>query len=204
MKLELTDDTVTFAITTARSTPLCWREKDQRQIDGLQEKVNHPNEWCHTLVPVPKRSTDGSVTGCILTVDLTKLDKCVNKCVNRSCSRDNLVICGHRLVVPKDLRQRLHASHQGEVRTKRRARQLVHWPGVDQDVSNAVMTCKHCQTQQKEPIIQERTPYRVFEVASADFFSVRRAHLPRLRGSSLQVAVLERHVSRSQLCTCRV
>ena len=96
MKLELTDDTVTFAITTARSTPLCWREKDQRQIDGLQEKVNHPNEWCHTLVPVPKRSTDGSVTGCILTVDLTKLDKCVNKCVNRSCSRDSRRRCTHR------------------------------------------------------------------------------------------------------------
>ena len=92
MKLELTDDTVTFAITTARSTPLCWREKDQRQIDGLQEKVNHPTEWCHTLVPVPKRSTDGSVTGCRLTVDLTKLDKCVNT----SCSRDSRRRCIHR------------------------------------------------------------------------------------------------------------
>ena len=91
---------------------------------------------------------------------------------------DNLVICGHRLVVPKDLRksvlQSLHASHQGEVRTKRRARQTVYWPGVDQDVSNTVKTCKQCQThqssQQKEPIIQEKTPSRVFEAASADFF----------------------------------
>ena len=92
MKLGLTDDVVPFAITTARSTLLCWREEDKRQIDSLQEKVSHPTEWCHTLVPVPKRSTDGSVTGCRLTVDLTKLDKCVNT----SCSRDSRRRCIHR------------------------------------------------------------------------------------------------------------
>ena len=80
--------------------------------------------------------------------------------------------------MPKDLRkselQSLHASHQGEVRTKRRARQPVNWPGVDQDVSNTVRTCKQCQThqssQQKEPIIQKKTPSRVTAAASADFF----------------------------------
>ena len=91
---------------------------------------------------------------------------------------DNIVICGHRLVVPKDLHksvpQSLHASHQGEFRTKRRARQLVHSPGVDQDVRNIVRTYKQCQThqlsQQEEPITQKKTPSRVFEAASADFF----------------------------------
>ena len=91
---------------------------------------------------------------------------------------DDLVVCGHRLVIPsslrKDVLQSLHASHQGEERTKRRARQVVYWPGVDNDVSNVVRSCKQCRThqqaQQKEPIIQEETPSRVFEAASADFF----------------------------------
>ena len=91
---------------------------------------------------------------------------------------DGLVICGHRLVIPRALRksvlQSLHAAHQGEVRTKRRARQTVYWPGVDQDVSNVVKSCQTCQlhqpAQQKEPIVQEQTPSRVFEAVSADFF----------------------------------
>ena len=85
---------------------------------------------------------------------------------DKLCVDDDLVVCGHRLVVPKDLRksvlQSLHASHQGEVRTKRRARQTVYWPGIDQDISNVIKTCKQCQVhqpaQQKEPIIQEQRP----------------------------------------------
>ena len=91
---------------------------------------------------------------------------------------NNIVICGQRIVVPSSLRrnvlERLHASHQGEDRTKRRARQVVYWPGIDNDISNMVKGCKECQLhlprQQKEPIIQLPQPTRVFEVVSADFF----------------------------------
>ena len=91
---------------------------------------------------------------------------------------DRIIVCGHRIVVPKALRksvlQSLHASHQGEVRTKRRARQTVYWPGIDQDVTNVVQSCLQCRThlpaQQREPIIQEKTPSRVFEAVSADLF----------------------------------
>ena len=90
----------------------------------------------------------------------------------------DLIICGQRVIVPSSLRRdvlmKLHASHQGEERTKRRARQVVYWPGIDNDVSNTVRACKQCQLylpkQQKEPIIQLPTPTRVFEVVSADFF----------------------------------
>ena len=90
----------------------------------------------------------------------------------------DLVLCGQRLIVPSSLRrdvlQKLHASHQGEERTKRRARQVVYWPGIDRDISNTVKSCPECQRympkQQKEPIIQMPAPTRVFEVVSADFF----------------------------------
>ena len=90
----------------------------------------------------------------------------------------SLVLCGQRLLIPQCLRretlERLHASHQGVDRTKRRARQAVYWPGLDQDIANLVGSCTACQrylpSQQREPLVAEATPTRVFEAVSADYF----------------------------------
>ena len=90
----------------------------------------------------------------------------------------DLVLCGQRVVIPssmrKDVLKKLHASHQGEERTKRRARQVAYWPGIDNDITNVVKGCQECRLhlprQQKEPIIQMPLPSRVFEVVSTDFF----------------------------------
>ena len=84
IKIELTDDAVPVAITAARHIPFCRRKEVEKRIDDLQDKgiiepVNHPTECCHPLVPAPKRSTDGSVTGGRLTVDFTKLNKYVKR-----------------------------------------------------------------------------------------------------------------------------
>ena len=92
---------------------------------------------------------------------------------------DGLVVYGQRLLIPKCLRretlQKLHISHQGIERTKRRARQTVYWPGIDQDITNYVGACSVCQrhlpSHQKEPLIQESIPSRVFEAVSADYFA---------------------------------
>ncbi|XP_037082573.1 uncharacterized protein K02A2.6-like [Pollicipes pollicipes] len=92
---------------------------------------------------------------------------------------DGLVVCGRRLVVPQCLRratlQKLHASRQGVERTKRRARQAVYWPRVDQDITNCIGTCSKCQlhlpSQQKEPMMTGKAPSRVFEAVSADYFA---------------------------------
>ena len=92
---------------------------------------------------------------------------------------DGLVVCGRRLVIPLSLRratlQRLHASHQGVDRTKRRARQAVYWPRMDQDIDNLIGACSKCRlhlpSQQKEPMMTEKPPSRVFEAVSADYFA---------------------------------
>ena len=92
---------------------------------------------------------------------------------------DGLVMCGRRLVIPTCLRrltlQRLHARHQGVKRTKRRARQSVYWPRVDQDIAKFIGACEKCQLhlpgQQKELPLAEKTPSRVFEAVSADCFT---------------------------------
>ena len=100
--------------------------------------------------------------------------------VRHDLSADNgLVLKGTRIVIPSKARRdtlvALHSSHQGVERTKRRARQTVWWPGMNSDITTTVAACTSCQvhqpSQQKEPFAADPLPNRVFEVASADFFS---------------------------------
>ena len=93
---------------------------------------------------------------------------------------DGLILLdSHRIVIPKSKRQdvmlKLHASHQGIERTKRRARQSVYWPGINSDIQNTVQACAKCQeylpSQQHEPMRFDPTPSRPFEDVSADLFS---------------------------------
>ena len=92
-----------------------------------------------------------------------------------------LIVYGPRLVIPARLRRdvlnRLHESHQGIERTKRRARLCVYWPGLDRDVTNIVSACSRCRqlaaSHANEPMWQENDqPSRVFESVSADYFHV--------------------------------
>ena len=94
---------------------------------------------------------------------------------------DDLVVYGPRLVIPAGLRRKvlcgLHDSHQGIVKTTRRARQCVYWPGIDRDVANTVSTCPSCRQMApshcNEPLWQDtELPSRVFESVSADYFHV--------------------------------
>ena len=92
---------------------------------------------------------------------------------------DDLIVCGQRLVIPESLRadvlKELHSSHQGIVKTRARARQTVYWPNIDNDIANVVSSCRQCEKYlpscPKEPLCQEPTPSRPFEVVSADYFS---------------------------------
>ena len=79
---------------------------------------------------------------------------------------DGLVLYGPRIVVPAAARRevlaRLHDSHQGVDRTKRRARQSVYWPGISNDITTTVFSCAKCQerlpSQQREPTRTEPPP----------------------------------------------
>ena len=90
-----------------------------------------------------------------------------------------LIVYGARLVIPADLRRgvlaRLHDSHQGVERTKRRARLSVYWPGIDRDVADVIAACSQCRrhlpSHAREPMWQEdEKPTRVFESVSTDYF----------------------------------
>ncbi|XP_059095941.1 uncharacterized protein LOC131890587 [Tigriopus californicus] len=91
----------------------------------------------------------------------------------------NLILRGSRIVIPppaiKNILSLLHSSHQGIERTKRRARQIVFWPGFNSDIANMVEACSECAyfrpSNPPEPLIQMDHPSRPFEMVSADFFS---------------------------------
>ena len=94
---------------------------------------------------------------------------------------DGLVLKGQRIVIPQSLRSRvltdLHASHQGLNRTLRRARHVVYWPHITNDIDNVVRSCEQCRlhtsSQAKKPLraTEDRRPTLPFESTSADHFS---------------------------------
>ena len=92
---------------------------------------------------------------------------------------DDLILYGCRLLIPSQMRhqilQQLHASHQGMVRTKERARLIMYWPVIDNDIENLILACKQCQdslpSNPKEPIIHKPKPVRPFQEIAVDLCS---------------------------------
>ena len=63
--------------------------------------------------------------------------------------KDKLILPNsHGIVVSvekrKEILKKLHALHQGIERTKQRARQIVYWPGINNDIKNTVEACTKC------------------------------------------------------------
>ena len=82
-----------------------------------------------------------------------------------------IVLFGKRIVIPqaarKNVLKKLHAVHQGIVRTNRRARQTVYWPGITNEITTLLSTCSTCQerlpSNQQEPMMSDPLPTHVFE-----------------------------------------
>ena len=91
----------------------------------------------------------------------------------------NLVVYGNRIVVPRAMRlnilKKLHASHQGIERTRRRACQTVFWPGLSVDIKNTIYSCPECQekvpSQRKETLMTDPLPAYAFQEIASDLFS---------------------------------
>ena len=95
------------------------------------------------------------------------------------CVVDTLVMYGRRIVMPRSLRldtlKRLHASHQGIEKTRRRAQQTVYWPGISADIKNTVGNCTACQERlpslQQETYLCDPMPLVPFAEVAADLFT---------------------------------
>jgi hypothetical protein len=77
-------------------------------------------------------------------------------------TENGCVLWGTRVVMPAGLRSRvldeLHDVHPGMVRMKALARSYVWWPGVDQDIEDAVRHCQICQINQSKPVAATAHP----------------------------------------------
>ena len=78
---------------------------------------------------------------------------------------DGLLFKGNKLVVPHALRaqmlDKIHESHQGIVKCKQRARDILFWPSMSAQIEDRVAKCDTCSQYQrahaKEPTVLRNT-----------------------------------------------
>ena len=91
---------------------------------------------------------------------------------------DGIVFKGERIIIPKSMQSEIlhlvHYSHQGMVKSKQLARDVVYWKGLNKQIEDLVSKCSTCQTyraqQQKEPMLSTQVPKLPWEMASSDLF----------------------------------
>ena len=89
---------------------------------------------------------------------------------------DGVVFKKDKVVIPTSLRvfmmKKAHQPHLGIEASKRRARELMYWPGINNDIERMVKTCEVCNSnkkqQQKEPLQPHPVPNRPFQRIGAD------------------------------------
>ncbi|KAE8738527.1 hypothetical protein FOCC_FOCC015990, partial [Frankliniella occidentalis] len=94
---------------------------------------------------------------------------------------DGLIILEEKVLVPPSLRSKvlksLHVAHLGIDKTKARARQLVYWPGITNDIQTLLGNCRTCErhspANQREPLIPHSIPELRFQKVSADIMEFR-------------------------------
>lgn len=91
---------------------------------------------------------------------------------------DGLLFKSNQLVVPKvlqnDMLSRVHESHQGVVKSKRRAREVLFWIGMNAQIEDMVLQCPTCAESRNanaaEPLIPHDIPDRPWAKVAADMF----------------------------------
>ena len=99
-------------------------------------------------------------------------------------SVDGLLFKAQRLIVPhswrKEMLDRIHESHQGIVKCKQRARDILFWPGMSSQIEDKVSKCSTCsqfqRAQPKEPMVIPELPDRPWAKIGSDLFELNGAH----------------------------
>lgn len=97
---------------------------------------------------------------------------------------NDIIMKGNRAVVPDSLQSEylrvLHAGHPGTEATKKRARESVFWPSVNQDIETVTSTCRVCTSlkphQQKEPLKLHTVPDLPWSIVATDIFEWKSHH----------------------------
>lgn len=99
---------------------------------------------------------------------------------------DDIVFKGNNFVIPSSMRremlQMIHEGHLGEEKCKHRAREVMYWPRMNQDIGHTTASCAGCLTYwskpQAEPLMTCRVPDRpVYRVGVGLFDCNGRSHI---------------------------
>ena len=93
--------------------------------------------------------------------------------------QDGIILKGEKIIIPMSMRPQikrlLHASHLGTESMQRRARELIYWPGMNDEIKQLAENCDICQRssprQQKEPMIPHEIPQNPWQIVATDLFS---------------------------------
>ena len=91
---------------------------------------------------------------------------------------DGLIFKGNCVVIPSSMRKeilsKIHDGHLGIEMCRRRARAVVYWPGLGNQIEEMVKKCSICQrynnSQQKETLTQYETPDLPWQQVASDLF----------------------------------
>lgn len=78
---------------------------------------------------------------------------------------EGLIMKGSKIIIPKTLRkqmlQKIHAGHLGIEKCRRRAREVMYWPGMYQSITDMVKSCSVCLKHQPKQPAQPLNPHPV-------------------------------------------
>ena len=91
---------------------------------------------------------------------------------------NGLLLRGSRLVIPKSLRrsilEKIHTGHLGIEKCRRRARQSIYWPGINNQVDQMIKRCQTClellPSKKKEPLNPHEIPGKPWVKVGTDLF----------------------------------
>ena len=94
--------------------------------------------------------------------------------------QDGIIFKGQRCVIPKTLRQKvkekIHRAHIGIQGCLRRAREVVYWPSMNQEITDYIEYCDTCNLYashpQREPLIVHDMPERPRHKVGCDIFTL--------------------------------
>ncbi len=97
---------------------------------------------------------------------------------------DNVVFRGERVVIPQSMKSEMlnviHQSHMGIVCSKRLARDVIYWPGMNATIMDMVSKCSIClemrNKQPKEPLMPQTVPKCQWSKIASDLFEVEGQH----------------------------
>ena len=80
-------------------------------------------------------------------------------------TRGGLVFRGEKIVIPKSIRpamkEKVHSSHIGLQGCLRRAREVIYWPGMSQELENFISRCSTCMEYGRKQPQEELKPHDV-------------------------------------------